>query len=706
MKSLEFTLSLIDKITRPLKQAQGSVTSFADKSRASFTRIAVGGAGLLGVGLAIKGALGPAIEMYDTLQEQAARGIDSGALKTIERDANIFAMTYGRSAVEFVQSTADINAAIAGLTARELPQLTRTANIITAAVGGTAAESAEFMGQMFANFKSYADQVGKVQFAEELAGKMAYMKNTFGTDMAAVKDLMEGARGVGANFGIGIDEQMAIMGQLRRTLGTEASGAYEGFMTAALEGGKKLGVSLSDSAGKMLSMPEMLIKLQGKYGKSIEGNLKAQAELDAAFGDSSAVVKQLWGNVDVLQRNITELGGSDGLKRTQEMAGKMVKPWDRFMEILTAIRRVIGMTLIPVLYPVLNRLADMGQTFARWMQMFPNIARVVGYAAMAILSFAAVGAGANVVMGVTGFIVRGLQGVWKLLVVVVRSYTAVLWVAQKAVVAFNYIMRVMRGVMLAVRMAAITSGVAINLMSWPILLIIAAIAALAVGCYLLIKHWDQLKAAVMETTAFKLIAALVRAVAGVFSDAWAYISDAWNSLMISLVNAWDRATGALMDNTVFQMLAGAVILLSGVFGQAWEFITQGWNSFLELLGNFSITKTLGNVASGIMNVFGNVWASVKRTAMSSLNWLIEKLNMIPGIDIDVIGGIPDPQPPVIDNTLSTGGSMNNLDKGGINKTLSGNSKSITDNSRRIDKVEIHTANGMTPGQLMEWQEMN
>ncbi|MDI8746322.1 AhpA/YtjB family protein, partial [Salmonella enterica subsp. enterica serovar Montevideo] len=40
----------------------------------------------------------------------------------------------------------------------------------------------------------------------------------------------------------------------------------------------------------------------------------------------------------------------------------------------------------------LNRLADMGQTFARWMQLFPNIARVIGYAAMALLGFAAVGA--------------------------------------------------------------------------------------------------------------------------------------------------------------------------------------------------------------------------------------------------------------------------------------------------------------------------
>lgn len=99
MKQLEFTLSLIDKVTRPLRQAQAGVTEFADKSRASFQRVAVGGAGLWGVGQAIKGALGPAIEMYDALQEQTARGIDSTALKQVEKDANIFSMTYGKSAV-------------------------------------------------------------------------------------------------------------------------------------------------------------------------------------------------------------------------------------------------------------------------------------------------------------------------------------------------------------------------------------------------------------------------------------------------------------------------------------------------------------------------------------------------------------------------------------------------------------------------------
>ncbi|ECF0271102.1 phage tail tape measure protein, partial [Salmonella enterica subsp. enterica serovar Newport] len=632
MKQLDFTLSLIDKLSRPLKQAQNSVTGFAEKSKAAFMQIGGGVLALAGTGMAIRGALSPAIEMYDALNDAASKGIDDQALKAVQRDALRFSTTYGASAVEFVQSTESINSAIAGLTGNELPKVTKVANTLAFALKSTAAETAEFMGQMFGNFSADAERLGKVQFAEQLAGKMVYMRKVFGTEMGTIKDLMEGARGVGTNYGVGLDEQLAVLGQLNRTLGTEASSAYEGFMTGAVEGAKKLGLSFTDATGKMLSMPEMLIKLQGKYGKSLEGNLKAQAELDAAFGDSSAVVKHLYGNVALLQRNITELGGSDGLKRTQEMAGKLVKPWDRFVQILKAIQTVIGLTLIPVLYPVLNRLADMGQTFARWMQLFPNIARVIGYAAMALLGFAAVGAVANIVMGASKFIMMGWKGVWKLLTAVTKIDTAWTWLNTKAKLAWANVMKSLRGILLALRMQAIMTGTAINFMSWPVLLVIGAIALLAAGCWLLIKHWDTVKAAVMETSAFQACARVV---------------------------AW----------------------LAGVFSTAWQFISEGWNSFIALLTGFSPSQALSGLASGIVSMFDNVWQSVKGGFLKSWNWIVEKLNKIPGVDISMANETSSP--PLTVNNLSTGGELKGIDKGGISKSVSNNSRSVTDNSRKI-----------------------
>ncbi|MDD8344098.1 phage tail tape measure protein [Escherichia coli] len=684
MKQLDFTLSLIDKLSRPLKQAQGNVTGFAEKSKEAFMQIGGGVLALAGTGMAIKGALMPAIEMYDALNDAAAKGIDDSALKAVQRDALRFSTTYGASAVEFVQSTESINASIAGLTGNELPKVTKVANTLAFALKSTAAETAEFMGQMFGNFSADANRLGKVEFAEQLAGKMVYMRKTFGTEMAAIKDLMEGARGVGTNYGVGLDEQLAVLGQLQRTLGTEASSAYEGFMTGAIEGSKKLGLSFTDSTGKMLSMPEMLIKLQGKYGKSLEGNLKAQAELDAAFGDSSAVVKHLYGNVALLQRNITELGGADGLKRTQEMAQKMVKPWDRFVAILKAIQTVIGLTLIPVLYPVLNRLADMGQTFARWMQLFPNIARVVGYAAMALLSFAAVGAVANIVMGVSRFIMMGLRGIWVALTTITKVYTAAVWLGNIAVIAWNATLKFLRGTLLAVRMAAMMAGIGINLMSWPILLVIGAVALLAAGCWLLIKHWDTVKNAVMDTAAFQACARVV---------------------------AW----------------------LAGVFASAWQFISEGWNSFISMLTGFSPSQALSGLATGIVSLFDNVWLSVKNGFLKSWNWIVSKLNNIPGVDIELAGAAsadiaknetavyPVPElkqsakaegalPAVTQNSftpdrLLTGGELKGIEKGGITKTINSNAKSVTDNSRKIDTVNIYPKEMITPGQLMEFQEL-
>jgi len=401
------------------------------------------------------------------------------------------------------------------------------------------------------------------------------------------------------------------------------------------------------------------------------------------------------------------------------MAAKMVKPWDRFIAILTAIKTVIGLTLIPVLYPLLNRLADMGQIFARWMQLFPNIARVVGYAALALLSFAAAGAVANIIMGVSTFVMGGLRGIWKALTSVTKIYTATIWLAQKAVLVWNITLGALRGILLAVRMAAVMAGIGINFMSWPILLVIGAIALLVAGCYLLIKHWDAIKAAIMNTEAFAAVASVVQ---------------------------W----------------------LAGIFASAWQFISDGWNNFIALLTGFSPSEALSGMASGIVSMFDKVWQTIKGSFLKSWNWIVGKLNKIPGVDIalaaepppdikrnnppQVVAGnsiqpvnvppmpynikqveqpatvtpelkqvtyggnitqqltqntlLPEPPPAIAPNVLLTGGELKGVERGGISKTINSNSKSVTDNSRKIDTVNIYPKETLSPGQLQEWQELN
>lgn len=166
----------------------------------------------------------------------------------------------------------------------------------------------------------------------------------------------------------------------------------------------------------------------------------------------------------------------------------MVKPWDRFIAILTAIKTVIGLTLIPVLYPLLNRLADMGQTFARWMQLFPNIARVVGYAALALLSFAAVCAVANIVMGVSSFVMMGMT---KVLAPVAR----LLGLNRLAMLASNAVTQLFTAGLRGLRAALLAASIAARMGSASFLLMIAPIAAVALaiaGVVLaVIKFWQR-----------------------------------------------------------------------------------------------------------------------------------------------------------------------------------------------------------------------
>lgn len=658
MKHLDFTLSLVDKITRPLKQVQASMRGFADSSQAAFGKIAVGGAALFGVVQGIRGTLSPAAEFAQALKEVGARGVGGDALKKMSAQALTFSMQYGRSAVEVVRSSSDIRAAIGTLSEAQLPRFTVATNTLAAAMQTSAGEATAYMAQLYHQFENYADRIGKVQFAEEVAGKTAYMAQAFGVNMQQMASMMAGASGIEANYGVGIDEQFTVLGQLQPKMGAEAGGSYEHYLQNALAGAKALGLNFLDASGQMLTMPAMLEQLQARYGKTIDGNLKAQAELDSAFGEGAAVIKQLYGNVDLLKRHIHALGSDDALKRAQEMAANMVDPWERLMTIWTGIRTVLGLTLLPVLYPITDSVSAMGQKFARWMQLFPNIARVIGYAMLALLSFAAAGAVVNIVVGVGAFILKGLKIIWTVLRSVTVLYTASLWLCNVAMIAVNATLRIMRGILLAVRIAAMSTAISFAFMSWPVLLIIVAIAALAAGIYFLITRWDEIKAAITNTTVFKWLASVVSEIADGFK-------------------------------------------------KAWNGIVEGWHWLVATLSGGSLLKGLSAVAAGIGKVFSDVWEWLKNSFAQTFNWIIDKLNVLPGVNIKA-KNITSSTPQPIDsaNGLLTGGKIKNVGKGGIHQAINNNAKSVTDNSKHIGVVNLNIKENMTPGALMEWQELN
>lgn len=691
MKHLDFTLSLIDKLTRPLKQAQASVVGFAEKSQASFARIGIGAAAVWGVAQSVQSVLGPAREMNIALSELDAKGVAQETLNRLSSQALKFSMKYGQSAVDVVNSSTAMKGAMIGLADHDLPRVTIAANTLAAGVKATGAEAGTYMAEMASRFNGELSSLGHVRFAEELAGKTAYMVQNFGVKMQTMQELIAGTKNAGADFGISMNEQFAVLGELSRTLGTESSGIYEQFLRSAPAAAQKLGMSFVDATGKMLPMGDILQKIQTRYGKNIEGNVKAQQALDSAFGGGADVIKKLLGRQDALNKSITELGRNDGMKRAQEMAQKMAEPWQRITATWYAMRVAIGNTLLPVITPLINRVADAGAQFARWLEMFPNIARWLGYITLGLLSFGLLGAAANIVMGVFGFVVLGLKGalvmlggalnalIWIFTILQpsllgTRIGLAGLWIQSKALALWTGVCRVAlflwNGVLkagaIAMRiygMATLFASGAMALLTSPITLVIAALALLALGVWYVVTHWAELKTAIMNTAAFQWVMETAAKVGQVFASVWASISLGWDLVVASFMG------------------------LSPV---------AAFEGFSEQIGA----------------IFRSLFDSLKTAFAGTYNWIAEKLNKIPGVNIDLksVGGLPQPAAPplagIAGQSLLTGNTVGAaVPPEGLMRQVKSDSKTTIDKRHTISEVNFVMPNGMTPGQLSEWQEM-
>ncbi|EEW3202085.1 TPA: phage tail tape measure protein [Escherichia coli] len=691
---LELLLELTDRLTRPLRAAGRQVQGFAATSRGAFRDIATGGAALWGVGAAIQGALMPAIEMDRALGEVKSLGVAESGLRKLSRAAVDFTMEYGGAAQDFVRASYDIQSAIAGLTDDELSRFTTASATVAAATKSSSQTITAYMGTMYGIFKDQADAMGKSKWVEQVAGQTAtavQMFKTTGDNMSAAFTTL-GASAKAA--GIDAAEQFAVLGQLQATMsGSEAGTKYKAFLAAVGSAQKKLGLNFVNKDGTMKSVVEIMKLIRGKFG-----DLSKVADSDllkSAFGSDEAVamIKLLNADIGGLEKNIATLGNIKGMDKAVEMAQAMADPWEQAAAIINGIRIEIGTQLLPVLYPFIQKSNEGGKSFVAWLRLYPNITRAIGLLSAALIGVAAVGATVNVVMGVAKFIWVGLRMVWmaviaplKLIVFLYRTMRVVmlaLCAAARMVRAIYLAINIAMGVMniraraqlllmglqragmllqaaalsaVSVAMgiySAVTSGAAIatQLLFSPITLIIMALAALGVGIYFLITSWDEIKAALMDTAAFQ-----------------------WVAEMVGSMGEW--------------------------FGNAWNTIQDGWNALVNYFSTHSPLDALKDLAGGILNIFSNLWELVKQSFSDSWGWIVGKLNMIPGVNIDTPESTGSGEGSVL-----TGSKAISAGPGGIAAEMQNNSENQTtiDNSRRVVNVNVQDP---SPARLNEWMELH
>ncbi|MGL5496391.1 MAG: phage tail tape measure protein, partial [Aeromonas sobria] len=439
MEKLMMQVALVDQVTKPLAGINSQIDKVSKAGRQGWSNMAMGATTLAGGGMAIQEALGPAIEMNRALGEVASLDVQQDVLGALGREALSLSVKYGTSASEIVRSSYDIQSAIAGLEGNELPAFTRASTTLAKATKADTATITNYMGTMYGIFKQQATAMGKANWVDDLADKTATAVQLFKTTGQGMADAF-GAIGANATAaGISMDEQFAVLGMLQATMsGGEAGTKFAAFLGGVGGAQEALGMQFTDAAGNMLPVLTVLEQLKARYGETL--SVAAGDELKEAFGSDQAVdmIKLMMTNTKGLATNINALANTHGMGKAEQMAASMTDQWQRVEQAWFAIRAAAFGAVLPAIDAVVGAFADGANDVLRWTHLFPNLTKVISYAALAIVGLGMV------------------TGAWMLLVGMAQ-------------------------------LAAVGLGIVFGALAWPILAVGAAIAAL-------VMWWEPLSA--------------------------------------------------------------------------------------------------------------------------------------------------------------------------------------------------------------------
>lgn len=407
MAGLEYILKLNDQMTAPIKGIMGQFDALAGKGKAAIGNIAAGAAGIVAAGYSIASGLQPALETSRALGEVKSLGVAEQALEQLKNKALSFTSSFGGAVAEFVRSAYDIQSAIAGLNGDELSAFTAASNLLAKGTKSTAATITNYMGTMYGIFADEAAKIGKSDWVDKIAGQTALAVKMFKTDGSKMAQAFSTLGASAKAAGVEVAEQFAVLGALQATMGGgESATQYKAFLAGVGKAQKKLGLTFTDSNGRMLDMVTILQRIKDKYGDL--SNTASADLITSAFGSdqATALIKLLIPQVRNLTGNIKDLRNVSGTADLQKMAQAMTDPWQRLSAIMVNIKDSIGGQVLKKIEPLANKIADMGKYAVDWLNANKYIARLIGFIGIGITALA--GAGASLMLLVGAFKLMGV----------------------------------------------------------------------------------------------------------------------------------------------------------------------------------------------------------------------------------------------------------------------------------------------------------
>ena len=620
---LSLVMNMVDNLSGPMASIAsrvGADVSKMDALGATFGNVAKSGAVMQEMGSQITGAvLAPVEATFETrraIGELASLGVKD--LEAVENAARNFSDQWaGTTKADFISAAYDIKSGIASLSDEGVAQFTELSGLTAKATKSTIGEMTSLFATGYGIYKGYYDDLTDLEFGEMFSAGIARSVQQFKTDGSQMASAIQTLGASATTSNVPLEEQLSILGMLQATMsGSEAGTKYKAFLRSATKGGEALGLSFTDANNQLLSMPEILDLLRGKFGETMDAAEKM--ELQKAFGDTEAValIDLLYNKTDDLQGNILDmydaLGSGTGVATEMANAINETEPerFERLTQRIQNVKESIGNSLLPTI----NDLMSTGETVltkvGTWIEENQELVRVIMLVVLAIGGFLTIAGTVAAVVGGVGLVITKAVSAFKILKAGFGIARAALSPLIGSVWSF-------------------TAALLANPVTWVVIGIVALIAAIVL-LYNKCEWFRNLVNNILNFfreklgAAFETAKAIFSGIGNVIGSVMGAARDTVAEKLDNMRNAYESHGGGIRGAA-----AAAIEGVKGIYTAGFSFLDNLTGGRLTAIKD-KFVSGVTNIASGVRErfeavktAFSNGITAVKNTVTGAVSWFFE-----------------------------------------------------------------------------------
>ena len=512
-----------------------------------------------------------------------------------------------------------------------MAQYTEMAGLTAKATKASIATMTDLFATGYGIYKGFYADLSDMEFAELFSAGISTSVKQFKTNGNEMAAAIQSLGASATNAQVPLEEQLSILGMLQATMsGSEAGTKYNAFLRSAAKGGEALGMSFVDANNQLLSMPEILDMLHGRFGDTLDAAEKM--ELQKAFGDSETIklIDLMYGKVGELENNIVGMYDSlgQGTAATLEMADAINSSDPAKIEVLQQKLHNIGETISNVVTPnvmeYVDKVSGVVDKAGEWVSSHSRVVNVIFMILSALAGFLTVSGTVTTVIGLVGGQITKWIGFAKLANKGIHALAGKIHSAIPIIKSFGTSLLTMGKTAVTSLISAIQPLIAsvwsftAALLANPVTWIVIGIAALIAAIVLLYNkcEWfrnivDSIFAAVKEKfgAALEIAKKVFEGIANVIGTVMGAAKDTVVEKLSNMKQAYEEHGGGIKG------IAAAAV--EGVKG----FYTAGF-TFIDKLTGGKLTKIKNKWSeklAPVKEIAGSIMGAAKDTVVEKLS---------------------------------------------------------------------------------------